>query len=150
MKHIKNFIEQKNLFVSTKKHVPFDNITQNALMFQDVIPWPDPSVDRDFYTLKNHDYHFNNWSDYSANDLRMRSPQFKKSNSILTSGCSHTWGVGIKDKLTWSNLVAENYNLGYSNVAVPGSSVMFQVLNIFQFCKTFGNPKIILCMFPNF
>jgi hypothetical protein len=80
----------------------------------------------------------------------MRSPKFKKNNKILTSGCSHSWGVGMKDSLTWSSLVAENYKLDYSNVALPGSSVMFQVLNIFQYCKTFGNPKVILCMFPNF
>lgn len=150
MKHIKNIIDKKNLFIPTKKHAPFDNITQNALMFQDVLAWPNPDENPNFYNLKHHDYHFNNWSDYSANDLNMRSPKFKKSNTLLTSGCSHSWGVGIKDTLTWPNLVAENYGVGYSNVALPGSSVMFQVLNIFQYCNTFGKPKAIICMFPNF
>jgi hypothetical protein len=150
LEHVENFINQENILAPTVKHVPFNNITQNALMFQDVITWPDPDVDTNFYTLKSHDYDFNNWSDYTTNDLRMRSPQFKKNNSILTSGCSHTWGVGMKDTMTWPNFVAEHYNLGYSNVALPGSSIMFQVLNIFQYCSTFGNPKVILCMFPNF
>jgi hypothetical protein len=150
MKDIENIIDKKKLFSSTKQNAPFDNITQNLLMFQDVVAWPDPDESIDFYNLDNHEYVYNGWSDYLVNRLYMRSPKFNKSNSILTSGCSHSWGVGIKDTLTWSNLVAENYKLGYSNVALPGSSVMLQVLNIFQYCNTFGNPKIILCMFPNF
>jgi hypothetical protein len=129
---------------------PFDNLTQNMLMFQDSISWPDPETNDSFYSLKKSSYKFNNWSNSVSNDLHMRSPKFKKNCEILTSGCSQTWGAGLSDTLTWPNLVAENYGVSYSNVALPGSSVMGQVINIFQYCKAFGNPKVILCMFPNF
>jgi hypothetical protein len=147
---IEDFLSKDHLFLDTKKNPPFDNPIKNMLMFQDAIEWPDPDSNDEFYSLRKSAYRFNNWSDYLSNGFNMRSPKFKKTNSILTSGCSHSWGVGLKDHLTWSNLVAENYGLGYSNVSLPGSSVMAQVMNIFQYCKTFGNPRVILCMFPNF
>jgi hypothetical protein len=134
--------------LSTEKNKPFDNITQNMLMFKDAVTWPE--ANDACYNLKKGSYKFNGWSGYSYNDFNMRSPKFTKNARILTSGCSHTWGVGLDYEKTWPNIVADSYDMEYSNVARPGSSVMYQVMSILQYCSTFGNPKVILCMFPNF
>lgn len=90
------------------------------------------------------------------NDFNYRCDNFIKNHSgkhILFSGCSVTFGSGLKIEETWSKKV---YNLinkdiecsGYFNLAVPGSSVINQVSIIFKYFKNYGNPDIIFLNCP--
>jgi hypothetical protein len=80
----------------------------------------------------------------------MREPRFSKNVEMLAVGCSHSFGVGLPYYLVWPELVSKSLNIGYANISKPGTSIMYQIINTFHYCQTFGNPKIILCMFPNF
>lgn len=79
-----------------------------------------------------------------------RGPEFSKNIDILFTGCSQTYGLGVKDGTIWGELVAKDLNLSYNNLSYRGASVMQIVYNIFNYCEKYGNPKYILCTFPSF
>lgn len=83
------------------------------------------------------------------NSFGYRGPEFKNGNRVLYLGCSQTWGVSIREEhLLWPSLLNKKTNLTYSNIAVPGNSVQSQIIKAFQYFKEFGNPEIIIGMFP--
>jgi len=84
------------------------------------------------------------------NDDGHRGPDFAKNIDILFSGCSQTYGQGVKDGTIWGELVAKELGLTYNNLSYRGGSVMQSIYNIFNYCEKYGNPKYILCMFPSF
>jgi hypothetical protein len=77
-----------------------------------------------------------------------RGPEFINNVDILFSGCSHTFGVGVEDGEIWGEIVANNLGLTYNNLSFRAGSTMQCILNIFNYCKKYGNPKYILCAFP--
>jgi hypothetical protein len=90
------------------------------------------------------------------NDFNYRSDNFKKEHigkHILFAGCSVTFGSGLEIEETWSKKV---YNLikkdnecsGYFNLAVPGSSIVNQIILLFKYFKNYGNPDIIFLNSP--
>jgi len=85
-----------------------------------------------------------------------RSEEFKNKHDnthILFNGCSQTWGIGLLQNEIWSkklyNLISCNIKTsGYFNLAVPGSSLCNQIIDIFKYCKTYGIPNFIFLNFP--
>jgi len=83
------------------------------------------------------------------NSFGYRGPEFKNGNQILALGCSQTWGVSTKEeKFLWPSILNEKINFTYSNLSVPGNSVQSQIIKAFQYFKEFGNPEIIIGVFP--
>jgi len=67
---------------------------------------------------------------------------------ILFSGCSHTFGTGLKIEDTWAKMLYENISnktkcSGYFNIGFPGTSLMHQVINTIKYCEKYGNPDAI-------
>ena len=91
---------------------------------------------------------YNNY--YKLNLDGFRSDEFEKNTSILFAGDSFTFGAGIPINYLWSKIVADRFNVNHINLGVPGSSVMSSVSNIFEYCRIYGNPKVISCLFPDF
>jgi hypothetical protein len=79
-----------------------------------------------------------------------RSPEFTKNVDYLFSGCSVTYGTGLEEKDIWYKMLAKDIGCSYSSVACAGDSVVAQVLKIFANIKEFGNPKNLVCLFPDF
>jgi hypothetical protein len=77
-----------------------------------------------------------------------RGPDFINNVDILFSGCSNTFGIGVEDGEIWGEVVAKNLGLTYNNLSFRAGSAMQCILNIFNYCKKYGNPKYILCAFP--
>lgn len=77
-----------------------------------------------------------------------RGPEFIKNVDILFSGCSQTFGQGVEDGTIWGEIVAKELGLTYNNLSYRAGSAMQCILNIFNYCKKYGNPKYILCAFP--
>ena len=123
---------------------------KQAALFEDVIAWPDPDTNTKYYETLHNETQIEKTFKYNVNSLAMREPKFEKSSEMLAVGCSHSFGVGLPYNLAWPEVVSKELNIKYSNISKPGTSVMYQIINIFHYCQTFGNPKIILCMFPNF
>jgi len=94
---------------------------------------------------------------FKKNSLNFRCDEFTtthKEKHVLFSGCSNTYGVGLKKEETWPYKVYNKINKieecsGYFNIAESGNSIYKIVLDIFKYCKTFGKPDIIFINLPD-
>ena len=86
----------------------------------------------------------------SYNIHAYRSPDFQKNVDFLFSGCSVTAGMGLSVDTLWHEMLMKKINGSYCSVATAGDSIPAQVLKIFAYIKEFGNPKNIVCLFPDF
>ena len=85
---------------------------------------------------------------YIQNKDFFRSPELSKVD-LLISGCSQTFGVGMKEDLIWPTLLARESDLSYNNLAFPGGSAESIVDNIFRHIYKFGKPKYLRVLFPD-
>jgi hypothetical protein len=89
-------------------------------------------------------------NEYTLNSLGFRCDEINSKKDLLFSGCSFTFGVGVPENGTWVSNVAKDLNIEYHNLAGCGKSVSWIVNNLFNYFKSYGNPKTLLCLFPNF
>ncbi len=96
---------------------------------------------------------------YRFNNLFFRSNHFKKLNNkninILYSGCSWTYGTGMHEELTWTNILSKNIQdinpdkqVESFNVALPGASIFLSIKNIMAFIRNYGTPEYIFINMP--
>ena len=95
-------------------------------------------------------YPGNNKDLYSVNKYFYRSKEFENNADLVFSGCSMTYGEGVIEEAIWGNLVASSLGLKAFNLGSSGGSVQFIINNLFNYFKEFGNPKNLLCVFPDF
>ncbi len=110
--------------------------------------------DREWHQLNN----FSNFFDYvepnEINNNFYRSENFTNVHNkqhTLFSGCSYTWGVGLRYDEVWSKIVYDKIDnaSGYFNLGVPGNSIFQAIYDIFRYCKTYGNPDTIFFNIPS-
>jgi len=99
---------------------------------------------------QNGNYFIDLENKYNLNEYGFRSKEFIKNDEFLIAGCSYTYGIGVPEKNIWGNIVANHFNYNPTNLGVAGASVTEIVNNIFTYCYHYGNPKFILCLFPDF
>jgi hypothetical protein len=95
--------------------------------------------------------------DKEINKNFYRCDNFKKEHNgkhILFSGCSVTYGTGLLLEEVWSKLLYEKIKSksdcsGFFNLAIPGSSIPNQIIEIFKYCKEYGNPDYIFFNMPD-
>jgi len=87
--------------------------------------------------------------EYLLNSSGFRSDEFINKPDILFAGCSHTFGCGTTDRYLWTKVVADHFKTGHYNLGVPGASIMSIVSNIFEYFRIYGNPKVVVCLFPD-
>lgn len=74
---------------------------------------------------------------------------FKKTY-LLVSGCSHTVGVGINPKNSWSQHVAKSLNLNLINLAASGACAKFVATSIIDWMSHASSlPEIMVVQWPN-
>jgi len=86
---------------------------------------------------------------YRANSYGYRSNEFSPETSLLSAGCSFTFGVGVPEDAIWANVLAKKLGLPVANVSRPGASIPWIVETIFTYFEKFGHPKYLLCLFPD-
>jgi len=87
---------------------------------------------------------------YSINYMGYRSDKFDETRDIVFSGCSNTWGEGVVFDGIWGNILSKSLDKKSYNLGLRAKSTQFIVKNTIAFCKEFGNPKVIFCLFPEF
>lgn len=93
--------------------------------------------------------HINGDLVYVENIFGSRAPNHQHDTEMLTLGCSQTYGMGIKYHInTWSNMLAKKLNVKYTSLAIPGTTVLDQVVCFFNYVQEFGNPKYVFALFP--
>ena len=96
-------------------------------------------------------------SNYRVNSYNFRCDEFTKTHKnkhVLFSGCSNTYGIGLKKEEVWAYKVYNKINetkscSGYFNIGLKGNNAINSILNVFKYCKKFGNPDIIFINFPS-
>jgi len=100
---------------------------------------------------------FQDGSEYSVNSYNYRCDEFittHKEKHVLFSGCSNTYGVGLKKEEVWAYKVYNKINetegsSGYFNIGLSGNNIINSILNVFKYCKKFGNPDLIFINLPS-
>ena len=89
------------------------------------------------------------WSN-ECNDYGYRTKEFDSSSDIIALGCSMTFGLGVEPGDAWPDLLAKDLGMSVHNLAGCGKSIMWSINKFFSYVNKFGNPKILVCLFPEF
>lgn len=87
---------------------------------------------------------------YQVNSMAYRSDEFSETRDIIFAGCSQTWGEGVVLDGIWGNILSKSLNKKSYNLGIGSKSTQFIVKNTIAFCREYGNPKVIFCLFPEF
>lgn len=94
----------------------------------------------------------NSFKNYKVNTYGYRCDEFTENHEgkhVLFTGCSITFGEGIPDlEDTWAKKIFNVYKAigkvsGFYNIAVPGTGIQFQVINLFRYFSRYGNPEVL-------
>ena len=92
--------------------------------------------------------------EYSLNHYAFRSEEFSTidtSSDFLFAGCSQTFGLGLPIDATWPKKLNEMLNgKKFFNLATVSSDVTMICYNVTKYIDTFGKPKSIFILFPDF
>jgi hypothetical protein len=88
--------------------------------------------------------------EYKINTLGYRDEEFNGNSDILALGCSMTYGQGIQKEKIWTSILSKNLNMSLSSIASRGDSTINQIIKAFYYFEKFGNPKIVVAVFPYF
>jgi len=91
------------------------------------------------------------------NSLGFRSDEFTKIHNkkhVLFAGCSNTFGLGLEKEELWSwqtykKIKNSNDCSGFFNIGSIGIGITQIVVNIFKYCKEYGNPNVIFINLSN-
>jgi len=87
---------------------------------------------------------------YVENKFGFRSKPFVENEAkLVVSGCSFTYGVGIPQEGRWGDIVSEKLNMPTATLARPGIGILDIVNNLYIYFKKYGNPEVLLCLFPD-
>jgi hypothetical protein len=128
---------------------PFEDVDLSRLFINTLEihkDWTSNNIHGNYHT----DYHKDDIIEipYKVNSLKYRSKEFKKNEDMLILGCSHTAGDGLFFDDVWSTVLAKKLNLEFSSLADGGDSSIGQIIKAFYYFEKFGNPKMIVALFP--
>lgn len=93
---------------------------------------------------------------YKINSNGFRSIHFEKINkekiSVLTAGCSQTFGHCLPNELRWSTMLTskiDQVNMQHFDLSSLGASIELIVKNILSFIRNYGSPNYIFINFPD-
>lgn len=86
---------------------------------------------------------------YPLNSRGYRSSEFSKDTDLVFAGCSYTYATGLQDQYIWGNILADSLKMSRSNLGIEGWSTQAIVKNLFAYFEEYGNPKILVCLFPD-
>lgn len=144
-----------------KNYYNLDEEKGKNFLYGSLSSYTDPFRNGGFRVLWDH-YELLNYPDkskikelrnqkYTINSLGYRGNDFlEEPAEILAAGCSQTWGLGVPDEYTWSNILSKNTEKRIDNIGYFGKSVPAIVQMIFCYFKEIGNPKAVFVAFPNF
>lgn len=81
--------------------------------------------------------------EYELNEYGFRYKEPTKSDVLLATGCSITFGQGMPSELIYPQLVANNLSMDLVNVSLPGTGPDIQITNALWAINKY-NPKIVI------
>lgn len=158
-------LDKKNNTYNSKKIIPEvydefikaldagENYKNNMFEYLFNDPWvePEPPNKIEMGIVKKDGGRIDLDTEYKYNNDGFRSNNFFKGQDLVVAGCSHTYGIGIKAEHRWGDRLALDIGKeNHATIAIPGGSIETIVLNLFKYFREYGNPKQIVCFFPDF
>jgi hypothetical protein len=137
----------KAILGQPSKHYDYDEDVVDRLFFNNI---DTPYISSYNQILTEDNKRVNNQIFYKLNSLNYRSDEFYNSPDIIFSGCSFTYGIGLKKESLWTDLLAKKMNKKYINLGLPGKSVSSIINNLYSYFREYGHPEYVFCLFPNF
>jgi hypothetical protein len=97
--------------------------------------------------------------EYKINKHGFRSQHFKNldhnNTNILYSGCSWTFGMGLPEESTWTNMLSNtiqsssNKKVEVFNIGYRAFSIGLIIKNVMSFIRSYGKPEYLFIVFPD-
>jgi hypothetical protein len=129
----------------TKLHVSHENFTNFSGRYRDAI-FSDKMIH--YFEDRGHSK-TDPIQEYKLNSSGYRSPEFENNVDLLVAGCSFTYGMGVPENLSWGPTLARLMGVKYNNLSLSGVSIPWIVGQLFAYFNQYGNPKTLVCLFPN-
>jgi hypothetical protein len=88
-------------------------------------------------------------NDYYINELGFRG-KINYDSEILAAGCVITFGLGVPEEATWSQILSKKINMDIVNLGNPGVPVKKICEMIIKYACKYKMPKTIFVLFPSF
>lgn len=88
-------------------------------------------------------------TEYYINNFGYRDINWEGNAEVFAIGCSMTEGIGVLVDGRWTNILENMINKNVRNLSIPGGSINELISKSFEYFKIFGNPKVMLCLFPD-
>jgi hypothetical protein len=109
-----------------------------------------PYVINDYNILTEENTLVDDKSFYKLNSLGYRSAEFDTNINTVFSGCSFTYGMGLKEESLWTEILGSKIGGSHVNLGLPGKSVSSIINNLYSYFREYGIPKNVFCLFPDF
>ncbi len=119
----------------------FNNLFYRDLRNCQVIKYPVNYKEKKSYDKATITFEYNNLGYRGRYDINGEA-------ELLILGCSQTYGTGLPLECTWGDIFSQKTNKKYALLAQEGDSIQAQVYKAFKYFEEFGNPKIIVGVFP--
>jgi len=86
---------------------------------------------------------------YTVNKQYFRSDEFDSDTGLLTVGCSHSYGIGLRDNEIYGRKLADMLNLPLWNLGVGGMGPDICLLLTKQFLLAGKKPKAMVMQWPS-
>jgi hypothetical protein len=101
---------------------------------------------------KDPDWYYSNVKiTYKRNSLGHRSKEISEidfDNYILTTGCSHTEGVGLELDKTYSYVLGQKMKCDYYNLGIGGTGIDVMIHNLTVWLNKYKKPKALVVQWP--
>lgn len=87
--------------------------------------------------------------EYKLNRNFFRCNHFEDKPSVVSLGCSYTYGVGLPHEYIWPTLLSNHLNLESYNLGCPGRSVALSAVYFMEnFERYFKNCEVVAALLP--
>lgn len=130
---------------TTRLHISPDNSTIFSGKYRDAI-FGDNMI---YYPNSDGHVEYDITQEYRINKSGYRGPELSEGIDMVVAGCSFTYGMGVPENGTWGSILANSLGMSYNNISQNGASIPWIVRQLFAYFKEYGNPKVLVCLFPN-
>ena len=87
---------------------------------------------------------------YRVNSFGFRDEEYEGTYDLVTGGCSQTYGQGVPEEARWSTQLGKLMGYRTATIATPGWSTQGIISSVMNHIKTYGKPKIVSLLLPDF
>lgn len=112
-------------------------------------PYATDVISREWNKISPNIRTIDEYNTYEINSWGLRGEVYENA-SILGTGCSITFGIGVPELATWTKLLGDLTNEKIMNLGNPGASIETICIDLIRYCMNNKMPEKIFCLMPDF